>query len=297
MPSKHALLIASCLGAIYLVWGTTYYALRIVVEHMPVYLAAAARFTFAGVILLGVSFARGERAPVPLGRALASALLNFTIGNGLVGLAELSVPSSVAALLGALTPMFASMLSQFGGTAVSGREWVGMLLGLAGVAWLSAFDGRISAFGTAMVLASAFSWACGSILQKRWQLTSGNAPGVQILLGGVTMALVGLVRGEHWNMHAPREAYGALLYLAVFGSLVAFSCYTLLLKHSKPTLALSYAYVTPLVALAVGNLLGGEPLTPRLLGAAALILPGIALIATRAGFRSAPPAPEDSPTR
>jgi drug/metabolite transporter (DMT)-like permease len=281
--------IAAALGAIYLVWGTTYYALRVVVEHMPVYLAAGARFAFAGVVLLAVAYARGELSRVPVHLALVSALLNFTIGNGLVGVAEKTVPSSVAALLGALTPMFAAMLAQLMGARASLREWLGMLLGMMGVAWLSFADVRGGSYGVVLLLLSALSWAVGSIVQKRWALTSGSAPGVQILLGGVTMATVGWVRGERWNFAAPANAYAALLYLAVFGSLVAFSCYTFLLKHTKPTVALSYAYVTPLVALAVGSIVGHEPLNARLLGAACLILPGIALIATSGSKKALQP--------
>jgi drug/metabolite transporter (DMT)-like permease len=288
MPAR-PLHIAIALVSIYLVWGTTYYALRIVVEHMPVYLAAGLRFVFAGVVLLAVAYARGEQTRVPLHLALGSALLNFTIGNGLVGLAEQTVPSSVAALLGALTPMFASMLTQLMGARASMREWLGMLLGLAGVAWLSFADVRGGSYALVLVLLSALAWAFGSIVQKRWELTSGSAPAVQLLLGGVSMAMVGVVRGERWNMSTPTSAYAALLYLAVFGSLVAFSCYTFLLKHTRPTLALSYAYVTPLVALAVGSILGGEPLSARLLGAACLILPGIVLIATSANNKAVAP--------
>jgi drug/metabolite transporter (DMT)-like permease len=279
--TRRAVVILALL-AVYVVWGSTYLAMRIALETLPPFLMAGPRFFVAGLAMYGWSRWRG--APPP-SRAewFASAkvgLLLLTCGNGAVAVAEQSVSSSVAAVVVSSMPICAAVVGRITGAPSNGREWLGLALGFAGVVVLNlggafALDGR----GLALLVAP-LAWALGSVLSRKVPLPAGAmATATQMIVGGLSMALLALVTGE--RLHGPPSArsLGAVVYLAVFGSIVAFTAYNWLLRNVRPALATSYAYVNPLVAVLLGWLFAGERVGPATLAAAALSLAGVALLA------------------
>lgn len=275
----------AALLAVYVVWGSTYYALRVGLEGWPPFLLAGVRFVIAGAILY--AYLRVSGAPRPTAAGWwASARIGFFLlvcGNGAVTWAEQWVSSSLAALVVATMPLWAALFARAAGERPTGREWLGLALGFAGVAALN-LGGELRAHGlSALGLAVApLAWAWGSVRARRVPLPPGPmATAAEMLTGGVMMLGIALLRHEPIPTAPPARASWALAYLVVFGSLVAFSAYNHLLRHARPALATSYAYVNPLIALALGRLLGGERIAPLTWVAAAVIIGGVALI-TRA---------------
>lgn len=280
--SDDRLAIGLALLGVYFIWGSTYLAIRYAVQTVPPFLQAGCRFLIAGAILYLYLRARG--APKPkrrewLGAAIVGVLL-LVGGNGLVSLAETSVASHLAALLIATVPIWAALFARFWGHTPTRLEATGLILGLAGVGLLNFGTSlRGNLLGTVILLVAAASWALGSVWSSHLTLPRGlMASAIEQIVGGALMLPLGLVRGERITAMPSGRSLAALLYLILFGSLVAFSCFNYLLQHVRPALATSYAYVNPLVAVVLGVGLAGESMTPSGLLAIVVILAAVTSI-------------------
>ncbi|MEO6418413.1 MAG: drug/metabolite exporter YedA [Polyangiaceae bacterium] len=281
--------------AVYVIWGSTYYAMRIALEGIPPLLMGGIRFVLAGLALYMWLRARGAPAPTwPEWRASAPiGFLLLTIGNGGVALAEgRAVSSSLAALVVATMPLWAVLFASMVGERPSRSEAAGLLLGLVGVALLQAGgDLRGHGFGALFLLVAPVSWALGSVWSRRLSLPKGAmATAVQMLIGGLLMLGLSVGLGEHLTALPSARAVGALLYLMIFGSIVAFTAYGWLLRNASSGVATSYAYVNPVVALGLGVVFGGEKIAWLTVVGAAVVLLGVAAMSL--GKASAPAAKE-----
>ncbi|MFD8752776.1 EamA family transporter [Kitasatospora sp. NPDC059577] len=278
------------LAVVYVVWGSTYLAIRIAVETMPSFLSAAARFLVAGFLLVGYLLVRQGPAGLKVsGRQLASAalvgLLLLTGGNGLVVLGETSVPSGLAALLVAAVPLWMVVLTAFGGERPKAAELAGVLLGLVGLGVLSApaIGGSVAPLGVVLIICATLLWAAGSFASKKVPMP-GNvlaASAYQMLAGGFCNLLIGLVRGEQRGLDLAAvsgRSWLALAYLVLFGSLLAFTAYAWLLRSAPLTLVATYAYVNPVVAVLLGWLVLAEPLTGPTLAGGGIVVAGVCLV-------------------
>jgi len=280
-------------AAVYIVWGSTYLAIRFAVETLPPLLMAGARFTIAGLLLLAWSrivqhAERPSRSDWRTG--LMSGALLLLGGNGAVVWAETRVPSGIAALLVAVVPLWMVLLDWLrpGGRRPAAPVFVGLALGLVGLGLLVGPDamhgnGGVNAIGAAVLMAGSLSWAVGSLLVKRApRATSGlNGSGTQMLAGGLCLLAVGLALGELSQLdlaHVTGRSLLGFLYLVTFGSLIGFTAYFYLLAHTTAAKAATYAYVNPVVAVVLGWAFANEPLTMRTMLAAAVILAGVAII-------------------
>lgn len=294
-PTTARLVLA--FGAVYLIWGSTYLAIRFAIEGIPPFLMAGVRFLVAGAILYGWFRGRGEAAPGPRqwrAAAIAGGLLLLG-GNGLLSWAEQHVPSGIAALLVATVPLWMVWLAGRGvhGVRTGARELGGLVSGLLGVGLLLVpspealanvgTDPRGFLLGASAVLVGSFLWAAGSVYSRRAPLPPRPlyATGVTMLAGGALLLAVGVARGELGALDpaavTPRSVL-ALLYLVVLGSLVAFSAYTWLLRVAAPALVGTYAYVNPVVAVLLGWALAGEPLDARTAIGASIVLASVAVV-------------------
>ena len=266
MPARR-LLVAS-LAAVYVIWGSTYLAMRIAIGGMPPLFMASMRFFAAGAILLALAVRRGAQIP-PMRdwlRTLPVGALLFMGGNGFVALAEQSVPSGGVAVVCATMPLWVGVLGAAFGQKPTAREWLALVIGFCGVVVL--MGGPTLAghpLDIACAIGSPILWACGSLLSRRTRDVGGQhaalvGPAVQMLGGAVVLAIVAMVCGEHLPAHVPVRSWLALGYLVVFGSLVGFTAYSWLLRHARPVVATSYAYVNPVLAVLIGAALYGEPL-------------------------------------
>jgi drug/metabolite transporter (DMT)-like permease len=222
-------------------------------------------------------------------------VLFFVIGNGLVNDAEQSVSSGLASVLVATMPLWATLFERIAGSPVTGREWTGIGMGLLGVVVLNlGSDLRATGPGALCALVAPMGWALGSIGSARLPLPRGAMRmAAQMLAGGFAMLLAGLARGEHMPPSPPARAVLAVLYLAVFGSLVGFTAYGFLLRHTRPAIATSYAYVNPVIALALGVVLAGEHIGIASAVGAAITLGAVLLLLTGARARSRPAPAKD----
>jgi drug/metabolite transporter (DMT)-like permease len=290
-PAARLVLGFAC---VYLIWGSTYLAIRYAVETMPPFLMMAARHLAAGSILYAWARLRGAPAlslrewkvPAAIGAIL------FVGGHGSLAWAEQRVPSGIAALLVAVQPMFIVMLARASGTETkfSARSIVGLMLGFVGVAVLFAPDvlhhaGELNLAGAVAVLAGTFLWAVGTIWMRNATMPASPAQSsaMQMLAGGASLAIVSGLAGEATHFHlgaVTARSWLALAYLCIFGSLVAFTAYTWLHMVEKPSRVSTYAYVNPIVAVLIGWALAGEPLTSFTVAALVIILAGVALVNT-----------------
>lgn len=279
-----ALTVALALAAVYLVWGSTYLGIRFALEGgYPALLAVSGlRFVFAGLVLYIVLRWRGVVAPTRAqwqSLAIMGVLL-LLFGNGMVVLAEKTVSSGLAAVAIASMPLWMGLFGALRGQRSSRAEWVGIAVGFLGVVWLNA-GSSLTATPTGLVflLIAPVAWAFGSVWSRGRDLPSPfmTAAG-QMICGGVIIVLVGLATGERFGATLTMSGTIALAYLAVFGSIVAFTAYVWLLHHVRPALASSYAYVNPPIAVLLGALVGGEHFTAHDLGAMVVILVGVVII-------------------
>jgi drug/metabolite transporter (DMT)-like permease len=274
----------AALGIVYVVWGSTYLAIRIVVETMPPLLSAASRFVVAGVLLAGlVAWRQGPSALRVTRRQLASAvtvgLMLLVGGNGMVVLAERSVPSGLAALLVAAVPLWVVVLRRATGQPTSASTIAGVVLGLVGLTVLTApgLSGDVQLSGLLLVIVGSLLWSGGSFLASRLPMPANPlaASAYEMVAGGLGCLVVAVLRGE--PQHLDLAAYSdrswlALAYLVIFGSLVAFTAYAWLLQSAPLPLVSTYAYVNPVVAVLLGWLVLAEPLSwPIVLGGAIVV--------------------------
>jgi drug/metabolite transporter (DMT)-like permease len=300
-PATLALVLA--FATIYVIWGSTYLAIRFAVETLPPFSMASVRFLVAGGVLYAWSRSRG--IPTPTGpewraSAIVGALL-LVGGNGGVVWAEQYIASGTAALMVATVPIWMVVLEWLSGQGPRphARVVVGLAVGLLGV-WLLVSDvsarqpDLASTIGIAALLFAAFSWAAGSIYSRRGGLPASPwmATATQMLMGGTLLGLIAAASGEvaAWDLSAASaRSIAALVYLIVAGAIVAYSAYVWLLRVSTPAAVSTYAYVNPVVAVALGWLFAGEPLTPRTAVASAIILSAVVLVhRSQAGRRNEP---------
>ena len=280
--SEPRVLIPLGLLALYVIWGSTYLAIRYALVSYPPFLLAGVRFLGAGCALYGFLRWRGMAAPTRLQwrNAAFSGVLLLGFGNGLVCFAEQRVSSGVAAVAVASMPLFAAVFAGLYGLWPNRRESVGLLIGFAGVIVLN-FGSSLSGsrIGALALLTAAMCWAFGSAWSRRQDMPPGPMnTAAQMLCASVALLAVGYASGEHLPAHPTARATLAVVYLAVFGSIIAFSAYLYVLKHARPALATSYAYVNPPVAVLFGVLLAGEHVGTYELAGMAIILCGVAAI-------------------
>ena len=288
------------LATVYLVWGSTYFGIKLALEGYPPFLMAGMRFLGAGIALYAWLRLRGTPAPTRAQwrtTAVMGALL-LGGGNGLVCLAETTVSSGMAAIAVASMPLWAGLFGWWYGRNPSRREWLGLVIGFAGVVLLN-LQGELrgSPAGALALLLAPIAWAFGSMWSRGKPLpTPFMGTAAQMLAGGALMLLIGALRGETLQAQPPLSATLALFYLAGFGSIAAFSAYVYLLDRVRPALATSYAYVNPPIAVLLGVLLLGEQFTLASSVAMAVILVGVVII-TRAPVRPAVARPPASSPR
>lgn len=291
-PHPPAGLLALALLTVYLIWGSTYLGIAIAIETMPPFFMAAARFIAAGLLLFAWARAReGAAFRLPTRRQWRDALvvggLLFGVGNALVGWGEQTVASGIAALLIALVAVWLAAFSRLlHGDRLPGIVALGIAVGIGGVAllvWPVGGAAQLDPAGVAALIVAPMGWAIGSIYSARQADLPASplvATAAQMLAGGVVVAAESAATGELARLGAPisTESVVALAYLLVFGSLVAFSAYAWLLRNAPLPLVGTYAFVNPVVAVALGAIVLAEPITPRMLAAAAVIVAGVALV-------------------
>lgn len=296
-PQPSRALILGAFAIVYVVWGSTYLAIRIAIETVPPLLMAGTRFLLAGAALYLWARLRGAARPEAAavrGAAILGVLFLF-LGNGGLVWAETRVPSGLAAVLVATVPLWAVLIERFrGAPAVRPMVWLGLATGLGGVALLMVPGGggvAIDPVGAAVLVVASIIWAYGIVIARSLTLpdSGGVSAAVQMLVGGVLLLLTGTLGGEWSSLQFATVSTRSLLglgYLIVFGSLVAFSAFTWLLREASPGRVATYAYVNPAVAVVLGWLIASEPFGPRELAASAVIVAGVALIVS--SRRSAP---------
>jgi drug/metabolite transporter (DMT)-like permease len=313
-PSRAAILGA--FATVYVVWGSTYLAIRYAIATIPTFLMAGARFLIAGAVLLAIARWRATRrpgatrSPLTASELRATAIIGVLLlfgGNGAVVWAEQRVPSGVAALLVATVPVWMVVLDWLRPHGVRPTIGVaaGLVLGLGGLLVLAGPSalvgsgvgaGAVDPVGAVVLTLGALSWAAGSIYSRFVTLPKDAlvATGLEMLFGGAVQLVVGLLAGQWASFDAAAVtavSWGAFLYLVTFGSLIGFTAYTWLLNHASPARVATYAYVNPVVAVLLGWAVAGEALTARMFLAAAVIIAGVVLITT-ARRPARAPAPE-----
>ena len=264
MPARRfPLILLGAFFALYLIWGSTYLVIRIGVESWPPMLMAGIRFVIAGSLMF--AWLRWRGVPAPTWREWKAAavigVLLLSCGNGGVTVAEhLGVASGVAALAVATVPLFALLFGLILGQRTSSLEWAGIVLGLVGIGLLNLGSNlQGSPLGAGLILFAAAAWAFGSMWSKHLPLPAGPmASAAEMLAGGVALLIASALSGERMTEMPTAAGWGALAYLVVFGSIIAFSAYLYLLKNVRPAAATSYAYVNPVVAVVLGILFAGE---------------------------------------
>jgi drug/metabolite transporter (DMT)-like permease len=287
-PSRPALL--SALGAVYLIWGSTYLAIKFAIETLPPLSMAGARFVTAGVLLYLWMRLRGESRPTLLHWMNATVVGGCLLlgGNGGVVWAQQYVPSGITALIVATVPLWMVSLEWFRGVRPNSGVIAGLLLGLLGIVLLIG-PGELQTHrevhlgGALVLLFAAFSWAVGSIYARRASLPSSAllATGMEMIMGGALQLLVGSLMGEWGRLELDSVSWRSALsfiYLIIFGSWVGFSAYIWLLRVTTAAIASTYAYVNPVVAVFLGWALAGEIFSERMLLAAGIIVVAVALI-------------------
>lgn len=298
------------LWVVYLIWGSTYLAIRIGVaptvgRGVPPLLLAGIRFTIAGLLMLAFTLRPGDRRsddPVGIRQWVAGGIVGLALllgGNGLVSLGERTVNSGTAALVVASVPILAAVMSAaIGRERFTTRRIVGLVIGLCGVGVLSVGGGGSKGShltGVLIVLAAAVSWSAGSVYGQTAPLPRRPlvATGIEMVVGGIGCLAVSAASGEWGQFSAsavPARSWWALGYLIVAGAMVAYTAYAWLLSNAPLSLTTTYAYVNPVVAVILGALILGEPFGWRSGLATLLVVGGVGLVLQRPP-RSAPPEP------
>lgn len=284
----------AALLAVYLVWGSTYLAIRFAISSLPTFSFAGARYLIAGGLLYAWGRLRGGARPqartlLPIVTIGALLLVG---GNGLVVWAEHRIASGIAALLIATEPLWIALMVPFfsSGRRPGARTFAGIAIGLGGVfvlvsgkAEAGALGGSIDVAGALAVVGASFFWALGSLYSTKAKLPPSPwvSTGSQMLAGGALLAILGGLSGE-WSTFEPAKvtapALWAFAYLVLFGSIVAFTAYAYLLRNARPTVVSTYAFVNPIVAVLLGWWIVAEPVNGRVAIAGALILAALVAI-------------------
>jgi drug/metabolite transporter (DMT)-like permease len=297
-PKPSAWLVATCLLAVYIVWGTTYFAIKVAIEGIAPFFLVGTRFIVAGVLLLGWQALRGAPAPTAKqwGGAALVGLLLLVIGNGGVSVAEHWVSSGATVALISIMPLATVLWSGAFGQWPRRAEWIAIALGGAGAAiMLLGRDLQGSILGTLLILFATASWSLGTVLSRRLDIPHGPTGfGAEMLTAGLMGLVVSAALGEHWSLPQTPHVWWAWGYLVVFGSLIAFSAYRFVVERVSPSLAATYAYVNPPVALVVGWWLGNETFSANVLLGLPVVLVAVAWQAW-IQTRDAPLAPPKVP--
>jgi drug/metabolite transporter (DMT)-like permease len=310
LETAPAWLIWGALVVVYIVWGSTYLAIRVVVETMPPLLSGSARFVVAALLMYAFVIVRSGPRAIRISRAeligstgVGLALLSG--GNGLVMLGERDVPSGLAALIIAVVPLWVVLLRMLFGEHVKRGTLIGVLTGFAGVAVLvlpRGLSGDVALVGMLMLVVAGASWAVGSYYSRRLALPADPlvSTATQMLMGGTGLAVVGLVSGELGLLQLElfsTESVISLVDLVIFGSIVGYTAYTWLLQNTNISKVSTYAYVNPVVALILGWVILSEAITLSILVGGAMIVLAVGLVIRTesrpredAGALEAPPA-------
>lgn len=284
------------LAAVYLIWSSTYLAMKIAMHDLPPFLMASMRFVSAGMVLLLVALRRGVRWPTArdwLSVAPIGTLL-FVGGNGFIAIAQGTIPSGATAVVAAMMPLWMGVLAVISGDRPTRREWLSLVIGFAGIIVLMGGPSLAgSPLHVVLLLLAPLAWALGSLLARRLDSPATKnvfmLSALEMITGGVALAVFGALRGESIPHDVGAHSWMALAYLWVAGSLIAFTAYSWLLRNTRPVVATSYAYVNPSLAVILGAVIDGEPLGPTTIAANVLMVLAIYLALSRA--RTAP-APE-----
>lgn len=292
-PAVSVLAVAAALAALYVIWGSTYLGIRFALEGgYPPMLMGAIRFLTAGTLMFAVLRLRGMAMPtrVQWRNCAFMGVLLLGLGNGLVCVAEQTVSSGLAAIAIASVPLWIGLFSTLRGMRPGRLEWIGLAIGFAGVLWLNAGSSLTGTpFGLLMLLIAPIAWCFGSVWSKGRDLPSPfMGAAAQMLCGGAAMLVAGLLLGERIDAMPATKGTLAVAYLTVFGSIVAFSAYIWLLHNVRVTLAGSYAYVNPVIAVILGAWLAAERFSAHDIGAMVVILAGVVAI-TLGKVRARPP--------
>ncbi len=277
-------------AAVYIVWSSTYLAIRFALETIPPFLISGSRFTFAGTILYLLARRQGVPSPTRIEwrSAALSGLFIFVIANSTLTWAEKSVPSGLSATLYATVPLWFALLGWllFSSGRPNIRTLIGLVMGFAGIILLvnpGDSAGTVDPFGAVLVVVSAASWAFGSLLSRRMKTSNSiiMSSGMNLLTSGIILLIVSFVTGEFGQLHLAEISVRSLLavfYLATVSSIIAFLAYMWLLANVAPSRVATYAYVNPVFAVLLGALLDSEVLTARELFASAIIIASVVLI-------------------
>lgn len=266
MRFRQVLPLIGALFALYIIWGSTYFVIRIGVESWPPFMMASARFLSAGILLMAFLLITGHKLPSlrPMLNAALIGVLLLAVGNGFVTVAEhQNVPSGIAAVVVATVPLFTLCFSHFFGIQTRKLEWMGIAIGLAGIILLNS-GGNLSGnpWGALMILIGSMSWAFGSVYGSRIELPTGMMAGaIEMLAAGIVLFFASVLSGERMTTLPTAQGFMAVAYLAIFGSVIAINAYMYLIRNVSPAVATSYAYVNPVVAVLLGTGFGGEHLS------------------------------------
>jgi drug/metabolite transporter (DMT)-like permease len=276
-----AWLVGACLLAVYIIWGTTYFAIKVAIEGVAPFFLVGTRFVAAGVLLLGWQALRGAPLPTPRqwrGATVVGFLL-LVVGNGAVSVAEHWVSSGATVALISIMPLATALWCGAFGDWPRRVEWVAIALGGAGTAVMLLgrdLDGNV--IGTLLILLGTTSWSLGTVLSRRLDIPHGPSGfGAEMLTAGLMGLVISAALGEHWTIPHVAHVWWAWGYLVVFGSLIGFSAYRFVVERVSAALAATYAYVNPPVALAVGWWLGNESFSANVLAGLPVVLGAVAL--------------------
>ena len=302
-------LVAVALGAVYVLWGSTYLGIRVALDAIPPYTLGAIRFLIAGPLMYAIVVRVSRPATRPTARQWAAqalvGVLLLGVGNGGVILAEQHIPSGLAALLVATVPLWMALMGGvFLGEPFSRRAVVSVTLGFAGVVLLIRPGGAASVPVLLAVLISPFTWSLGSLYARRAPRPDNPllGAGMQMSAAGVVFAVAALIAGEPWGnggIHPTAHAVLGLAYLIAFGSLVGYTAYAWLLQVAPVSLVSTYAYVNPLVAVLLGAVFLGEAISARVLVGGGIIAVAVALLLSAGGSQRArvPAEPARAPAQ
>ncbi|MDP1571845.1 MAG: EamA family transporter [Vicinamibacterales bacterium] len=287
-----------------LVWGTTYFAIRIALETVPVSLLAGLRWLGAGVLLTAILPLLGHRLPKPRtwGSLLVLGILMNVGGNGLVVFAQQSVPSGLTAVLVAMVPFWVVLveLAAGGGERLRWRAVTGLLVGFSGIVLLvwpqlgaGGAEGRAFVIGILALQAACLSWALGTSYTKRRTIDASPlaAAAVQMVFAGLLLTAVGSARGDWGALSFSWRSGAAMAYLVIFGSILGYTSYVYALKYLPVSTVSLYAYINPIIAVLLGTLLLAEPFTLRIVFAAVLVFAGVGIVRSQPALP--PAAPEE----
>ena len=309
--SRFRVQVVVAFALVYLLWGSTYLGIRIVVEHVPSVVMSAVRFTSAGALMLVCCALCGKRVRVTrqeFVRLTVIGILLLAIGNVLLGISETYISSGLAALLLAITPLWFLLLERITlrSERITARAMTGILLGLLGVIvllWPSLRVGlrlgQRELLGAGLVLINSITWASGSIVSKRWRMDIDPyiASAWEMLMAGIVDVLIALPFGKFGEAHWNRSSVAAIGYLVIFGSLLGFTAYIWLLHNVVLSKVTTYAYVNPIVAVFLGWLVLREPITSYILAGSVIVVISVILVTgAKRSPEMPPPEPEALPT-